>query len=211
MDAPLNARVSAALRRVPIWAVWAVGLLPAAWTVWDTLTGRMGVDPVRGIEHRLGDWALYLLVGGLALTPVSRITRVNLARFRRPLGLLAASYAALHLTAWAVIDMNLAWGQMGRDIVKRPWLTLGMAAALALVPLAATSSDLMIRRLGTPAWRRLHRLVYAAVPLAGLHALLVGKVVEAMPAICLALTAILLAWRAWQGRARRTQGRRAAA
>ena len=189
------ARINAALRRVPVALVWGLGLVPAGWVVLDTLAGRIGVDPVRSIEHRLGDWALYLLVAGLALTPVSRLARVNLARFRRPLGLLAASYVALHLSAWAVLDMGLAWPLMGRDVLKRPWLTLGMAAALALAPLALTSNDLSIRRLGTAAWRRLHRLVYLAAPLAGLHALLSGKVIEPMPVICLALTALLLSFR----------------
>lgn len=196
MDQPLNARIGAALRRVPIWAVWAIGLIPAARVVLDTAAGRIGVDPVKAIEHRLGDWALYLLVAGLTLTPLGRVTRVNLGRFRRPLGLLAVTYAVLHLGAWMVLDMGLAWEQMGRDILKRPWLTLGMAAALLLLPLAVTSNDLSIRRMGGRAWRRLHRLVYAAVPLAGIHALLVGKVVERMPVICLVLTALLLGWRA---------------
>lgn len=195
MHPALAARISTALRRVPIALVWAIGLVPAGWIVLDLMQGRLGVDPVRAIEHRLGDWALYLLVAGLALTPVSRLSRINLARFRRPIGLLAASYAAAHLSAWAVLDMGLDWSLMGRDILKRPWLTLGMGAALALAPLALTSNNLSIRRLGAAAWRRLHRLVYLAVPLAGLHALLSGKVIEPMPVICLALTALLLSFR----------------
>lgn len=190
-----NQRLSGLIRRVPVAAIWAVGLIPAALVFLDAATGRLGVDPVARIEHRLGDWALYLLIAGLAVTPLMRATRVNLARLRRPLGLLAASYAALHLLAWVALDMGFLWGQMGRDVLKRPWLTLGMGAALLLVPLALSSSDAAIRRLGAARWKSLHRLVYVAVPLAGIHAALVGKILRPWQVICLLLIAGLLAAR----------------
>ena len=199
---PWNVRLSDWLRRVPLWAIWAAGLVPAAHITWDAVTGRLGVDPVAELEHRLGDWALYLLIAGLVVTPLMRITRVNLARLRRPLGLLAASYAALHLLAWAGADMGFRWGQMGADILKRPWLTLGMAAALLLVPLAVTSNDAAIRRMGAARWRALHKLVYLAVPLAGIHAALVGKVWQVWQVVCLLLIGAALAARVLQAQRR---------
>lgn len=205
--AEVGPALGAALRRVPVAAIWGLGLLPLGLIVADALGGRLGVDPVVTLEHRLGNWALYLLIAGLAVTPLMRATRINLLRWRRPLGLLAALYAALHLSAWAWADMGFLWGQMLGDVVKRPWLSLGMAAALMLVPLAATSNDLSIRRMGARSWRRLHRLVYLAVPLAGVHAALVGKITRPGQVVCLALIALLLGarvWHAWAARQRRS-------
>lgn len=164
------------LRRMPRWAVWLLGAIPLALLVWDLLTGQLGVDPIRDIEHRLGRTALYFLIGSLCFTPALRLFRVNLIRFRRPVGLIAFSYAVLHVTAWVVLDMGLLWQQLLRDIAKRPYLTLGMAAFAILALMAATSANRIVRRLGPVRWRRLHRLVYAAAPLAALHWLLSHKI-----------------------------------
>lgn len=157
------------LRRVPIWAVWLLGAIPLALLVWDVLAGAVGVDPVRDIEHRLGRTTLYLVLVTLCVTPLLRLGRINLIRLRRPLGLLAFSYGVLHVLAWAVLDMGLLWQQAARDILKRPYLTFGMAGFVILAVLAATSSDSMIRRLGPKRWKAVHRLVYAAVLLGILH------------------------------------------
>ena len=157
------------LRRVPIWAVWLLGAIPLALLVWDVLAGAVGVDPVRDIEHRLGRTTLYLVLVTLCVTPLLRLGRINLIRLRRPLGLLAFSYGVLHVLAWAVLDMGLLWQQAARDILKRPYLTFGMAGFVILAILAATSSDSMIRRLGPKRWKAVHRLVYAAVLLGILH------------------------------------------
>ena len=183
------------IRRLPTGAVWALGSLPLALLVWDTLAGNLGVDPVRDIEHRLGRTAVYFLLASLCVTPILRIARVNLMKFRRPLGLLAASYAGMHLLAWAILDMGLLWSQMLRDIAKRPYLTIGMAALAILLVLAATSSNAAIRRLGPLRWRALHRWVYLAAPLAVFHWLLAYKIWPAKPVVILAGVAILLALR----------------
>ena len=183
------------LRRLPTGAVWALGSLPLALLVWDMLAGNLGVDPVRDIEHRLGRTAVYFLLASLCVTPILRIARVNLMKFRRPLGLLAASYAGMHLLAWAILDMGLLWSQMLRDIAKRPYLTIGMAALAILLVLAATSSNAAIRRLGPLRWRALHRWVYLAAPLAVFHWLLAYKIWPAKPVVILAGVAILLALR----------------
>lgn len=191
----MTRKINDALRKLPIWAVWLIGLIPLGLLVWDTVTGSIGVDPVAAIEHRLGRTSLYLLVGGLAVTPLLRITRINLMRFRRALGLLCFTYVGLHVLAWIVIDMGFLWGQMGRDIVKRPYLLFGMIAFVMLLTLAVTSNNLSIRRMGALAWRRLHRLVYIAAPLVALHWMWALKTFPVTPAVWLAVILALLGLR----------------
>ncbi len=176
-------RMNAWLRRVPEWAVWAAAALPLSLLVYDTLTGRLGVDPIRDIEHRLGRTALYFLIGSLAITPLRRVFRLNAIHLRRALGLVAFSYAALHLAAWVVFDMGLLWSQMLKDVVKRPYLVFGMTAFVILILLAATSNRYSIRRLGRR-WGKLHKLVYAAAILACLHWLWALKLWDAWPLFC---------------------------
>ncbi|MBE2277885.1 MAG: protein-methionine-sulfoxide reductase heme-binding subunit MsrQ [Rhodobacteraceae bacterium] len=169
-------RLNRTLRRVPGWTVYLAGLLPLAWIVWLMLTGGLGVDPVREIEHRLGKIALWFLLGGLAITPLRRLAGLNLLRFRRAVGLLGFFYVALHLVAWLWLDMGLLWSQAAVDLVKRPYLLFGITAFVLLIPLALTSNDAAVRRLG-PGWRRLHRLVYPAVGLGMVHYLWQMKVI----------------------------------
>lgn len=183
------------IRRLPTGVVWGFGALPLALLVWDTLVGNLGVDPVRDIEHRLGRTAVYFLLASLCITPILRMGRVNLVKFRRALGLLAASYAGLHLLAWVVLDMGLLWPQMLKDVAKRPYLTIGMVVLVILLVMAATSSNAAIRRLGPVRWRAIHRWVYLAAPLAVFHWLLAYKIWPAKPLLILALVAILLALR----------------
>ena len=193
-------RLNGQLRRLPVWAVWIMGAVPLALLIADMLGGRLGIDPVRDIEHRLGRTAIYLLIASLAVTPLRRFTGVNLIRFRRAVGLLCFTYAVLHLAAWAILDMGLLWGQALRDIAKRPYLTIGMAGFAILAILAATSSDAAIRRLGAVRWRRLHRLVYAAPLLGILHWLLAYKIWPAKGLAVGALIVVILAPRLRWGR-----------
>jgi len=188
-------RINDALRHVPVWAVWLGGAIPFALLVWDTLNGGLGVEPIREIEHRLGRTALYFLVGGLAVTPLLRLTGITLMRYRRALGVLCFAYALPHVLAWVVMDMGLLWGQMARDIIKRPYLLLGLVAFLMLLPLAVTSNALSIRRLGGPSWRGLHKLVYLAAPLAALHWLWALKVNEFAPLFWMGAILVLLGLR----------------
>lgn len=183
------------IRRLPTGVVWGFGALPLALLVWDTLAGNLGVDPVRDIEHRLGRTAVYFLIASLCVSPLLRLGRVNLMKFRRPLGLLAASYAGLHVLAWTLLDMGLLWQQMLKDIAKRPYLTIGMVVFAILVVMAATSSNAAIRRLGPARWRAIHRWVYLAAPLAVFHWLLAYKIWPGKPLVILALVAILVGLR----------------
>lgn len=191
------------LRRLPTGVVWALGALPLALLVRDVFAGGLGVDPVRDIEHRLGRTAVYFLIASLCVTPLLRLGRVNLMKFRRPLGLLSASYAGLHLLAWVVLDMGLRWEQTLRDIARRPYLTIGMVVLVILAVLAATSSNAAIRRLGVRRWGVIHRLVYLAAPLALFHWLLAHKIWPAKPLLILGAVAILLGLRLVWARARR--------
>lgn len=182
-------------RTVPVWAVWLGGMIPLALLVFDTLTNRLGIDPVRDIEHRLGRTALYFLIASLLVTPVLRLTRVSLIRFRRALGLICFTYAVLHVAAWIGFDMGLNWGQMVRDVIKRPYLIFGMIAFTVLIALAVTSNNASIRKMGAGGWRRLHKLVYIAAPVAALHWLWALKVWEVKPLAILAVILVLLAFR----------------
>jgi len=169
------------LRRIPVPVVWLAGALPFALLLWDSFTGGLGVDPVQAIEHRLGRTALYLLVAGLAVTPLLRLTGISLMRFRRALGVLCFAYALPHVLAWVVFDMGLLWSQMGQDLLKRRYLLFGMVAFVLLLPLALSSNDFSMRRLGGLRWRRLHKLVYPLAVLVGLHWVWAVKVNEREP------------------------------
>lgn len=182
-------------RRLPVWAVWAAGLIPLALLILDTVTGGLGIDPIRDIEHRLGRTALYFLIAGLCVTPLLRVSGISLMKFRRALGLLAFTYAGLHVLSWLTMDMGFLWAQMGRDIVKRPYLLLGMIGFVILLALAITSNNASIRRMGGQAWRRLHKLVYLAAPLVAFHWILALKVFPVTPGFWLAVILVLLGLR----------------
>ncbi|MFV0385263.1 sulfite oxidase heme-binding subunit YedZ [Paracoccus sp. (in: a-proteobacteria)] len=183
------------LRRLPVWAIWLGGLCPLALLVVDMLTGGLGVDPIRDIEHRLGRTALYFLIASLAVTPLLRLTGIRLIRFRRALGLLCFTYAGLHVLSWLAMDMGFLWAQMAKDIVKRPYLLFGMLAFMMLGALAVSSNDLSIRRLGAVTWRRLHRLVYIAAPLVALHWIWALKTFPVTPGFWLIVILLLLGLR----------------
>jgi sulfoxide reductase heme-binding subunit YedZ len=180
---------------VPTWAIYIVGALPALLMAYQTLTGSIGIDPVRAIEWGLGLWALRLLIVTLCVTPL-RWVGLNLIRFRRQLGLLAFAYVCLHFAAWLTLDMGLRWGQILPDLVKRWYIVVGMSSLLLLVPLAATSNFASIRILGPKGWNRLHKLTYPATILAALHFLMVGKVYTAEVLIYAGILFALLAMRA---------------
>ena len=188
-------RLNLLARRLPSWAVYAAGALPFLWLVWLTVSGGLGPDPAKVMERSLGEWALRFLLASLAVTPLRRAGR-NLLKHRRALGLLAFFHAALHLTVWLWPDMGLRWPQIWADVVKRPYILLGVAAFLCLLPLAATSSNAAIRRMGAPGWRRLHRLAYPALALAVLHFVILSRVWTVELVVYAVLAVALLVLRA---------------
>lgn len=208
------AALNSALRKLPIWLVWLLGLVPLAFLILDTFTGALGVEPVRDIEHRLGRTALYFLIATLMVTPLQRFAGIRLMPFRRALGLISFTYALTHIAAWIVFDMAFLWGQILKDIVKRPYLIFGMLAFVMLLALALTSNRWSIRAMGRN-WRRLHRLIYPAAILACLHWLWALKLWEPWPLtifttvivlIPLRFWAIPVSWRAKGGRGHPQQG-----
>jgi sulfoxide reductase heme-binding subunit YedZ len=177
-------------------ALYIFGLLPAVFTFYLGVSDQLGADPLRTLEQTLGLWALRFLIAALAVTPLRRLGGPNLIRYRRALGLLAFYYAALHLTTYLVLDQGLDLAAIWADIVKRPYITIGMLAFVLLVPLAVTSNGPMIRRLGSAAWQRLHRLVYVAAIAGALHFILLVKAWPLEPLVYAGLVAVLLLFRA---------------
>lgn len=199
-------RLNGIARAVPTWVVYLALFLPAPVLVWQGATGALGVEPIKELEHALGEIALQLLIAGLAVTPLRRYLVVNLLRFRRAIGLMAFFYVAAHLLVWLVLDVQIL-GQIWADILKRPYITVGMAGFVLLVPLALTSNNWSVRRLG-PGWRKLHRLTYVAALLGGLHFVMLVKGFQIEPLVYLGVTLGLLALR-WPGVALPGRSRRA--
>lgn len=176
-------------------------LLPLAWLVFAAASDRLGANPAEALIRSTGDWTLRMLCAALAVTPLRQWTGWHLlARLRRMLGLYTFFYAALHALAYAWLDMGLALTDILRDIAKRPFILVGTAALLLLVPLAATSTDRAVRALGAARWRALHRAVYAVAGLAVLHFfwMRAGKNDFAEVAVYAVILGALLGWRAWR-------------
>jgi sulfoxide reductase heme-binding subunit YedZ len=190
-----GAKRAFAVPQVPKIAVYIVGFIPAVWLFYEGINDRLGADPMRYLEQALGLWALRFLIASLTVTPLRQLLGINLLRYRRALGLLAFYYAALHLLTYLVLDQGLDLVAIWADIVKRPYITIGMATFVILIPLAATSNNAAIRRLGGQAWARLHRLVYVAAMGAALHFLLVVKSWPPEPLVYTAIVLALLGYR----------------
>jgi sulfoxide reductase heme-binding subunit YedZ len=173
-------------------------LLPVAYYGLGLWQDTLGANPIEAFTRGLGDWALRLLLITLAVTPLRRLTgQVWVMKLRRMLGLFVFFYACLHLTAYLWLDQFFDWPAILMDIVKRPFITTGMIAFVLLVPLAATSSNAMIRRLGGRRWQQLHRLIYPLAMIAVLHYTWMVKVDVTQPAIYGVILALLLGLRLW--------------
>lgn len=179
-------------------AVFIACLLPFAWLLHGALSDGLGPNPAETLIRSTGDWTLRCLLLTLAITPVRQATGWHaLARWRRMLGLYSFFYASCHVLAYAWLDMGLDLPAVVRDIAKRPFILVGTLALLLMLPLAATSTNAAIRRLGARRWRMLHRAVYAIAVLAILHFLWMraGKSLYGEVAVHAAILAVLLGWR----------------
>jgi sulfoxide reductase heme-binding subunit YedZ len=192
------------VRRILKPAVFAAALSPALYLGWRAAAGELSVNPIEDVTLTTGRWTLRFLLITLAVTPVRRLTGWQPAiRFRRMLGLFAFFYGTLHFLTYVALDQFFAWGFILGDIAKRPYITVGFAAFLIMVPLALTSTSGMIRRLGGRRWTWLHRLVYLSAIGGVVHFFWKVKADTRDPLFYAAVLAVLLGWRVWAA-ARRT-------
>jgi len=177
--------------------LFIASLLPLAWLLWLGSQERLGANPVETLSHATGDWSLRFLLLTLAITPLRRLSGWNgVQKYRRMLGLFAFFYVGLHFTVYLVFDQFFDWTAIVADIAKRPYITVGFAAFVLLIPLAITSTNGMIRRLGRH-WQRLHRLVYLTAILGVLHYAWLVKADLREPLLYGGLLAALLGYRLW--------------
>jgi len=177
-----------------VWALCGLGLVPAGWTFYLGATGQLIGNPVKIFEHLLGEWALRFLILTLMISPIRDLFGVNWVRYRRALGLLAFWYVAMHFLAYMILDKRLAIDVIVEDIFKRWFITIGMAAFVALIPLALTSNSFSIRSLGAR-WNRLHRLIYPVAAAGALHYCLSVKVIGPEQWLYAGLVTLLIGWR----------------
>ena len=190
-------------------AVWVACLTPLATLIYGYWTDDLTANPISYVTNELGQTTLRLLLLSLALTPLRILFGWGWQMpLRRLLGLFAFFYVCLHLSVWVVLDHFFDWREMGADIVKRPYITVGMLAFTLLVPLALTSTTGAIKRLGAARWRQLHRLVYAAAIAGCVHFIWLAKKVRPDPWVYATILALLLGVRAWEA-GRRFAKRRA--
>ncbi|MEJ2553005.1 MAG: sulfoxide reductase heme-binding subunit YedZ [Gammaproteobacteria bacterium] len=180
--------------------IFILCLVPFATLVWDAFTHHLGANPVETLNHRTGIWTLRFLLLTLTITPLRRLTGKNiLIRLRRMLGLYAFFYAFMHFLTWLVFDHFFDVPEIVKDIVKRPYITVGFSAFVLLIPLAVTSTKNWVKRLGSR-WAKLHQLVYVIATGGVLHYLWLVKADVRDPVIYGILLAVLLAYRAWYRR-----------
>ena len=165
--------INTGLRKIPTWVLYLILLIPGLLTILAGLTDNLGPEPINELEEELGEFALKLLILGLAVSPLLHFTRINLVRFRRAIGVMAFAYVMAHFLVWFLLDLQ-SLSHIWTEIAKRPYVTVGMAGFIAMIPLALTSNDLSVRRLGR-FWRVLHRLTYLVAILAGLHFIMLSK------------------------------------
>lgn len=193
-----------------VWALYAIGLLPAAWTFYLGASDQLGADPVKTFELFLGLWTIRFLILTLAVSPVRDLLGWNYLRYRRALGLLTFYYALMHFTVYMVLDQALDLSAVLDDVLKRPFIMFGMAGLALLVPLAVTSNNFSIRKLGMR-WIWLHRLIYIIAAAGALHFALSTKILDLEQYIYVGLIILLILYRSWRpiarSRKRATQGR----
>lgn len=182
----MSERINSALRPIPKWLIYMIGALPGLYIMvgvtlalsgtYDLFGGSLGVDPAKTIEHWLGELALRFFIATMLIRVLRDLFKLKLIKFRRALGHLTFFYIVLHLTAYLWLDLQWGWAQIWSDILKRPYITIGMAAFVLLIPVMLTSNDRAIRRYGPKVWQNIHKLAYPAILLGGLHYVMLQRV-----------------------------------
>jgi sulfoxide reductase heme-binding subunit YedZ len=188
-------------RRGRIWlkaATWTACLAPLGYLLYRAAIGDLTANPISFVTNWLGDWTLRILLASLAVTPLRIAFGLSWPlALRRLLGLFAFFYVLLHFSVWLVLDHFFDWHEMGADIAKRPYITIGMTALVLMIPLAATSTVAAVKRLGGRNWQRLHRLAYAIAVCGVLHYLWLAKKANPSPYYYAAVLALVLGVRGW--------------
>jgi len=202
-------------RREPLpWlkpGIFLGGLVPLAWLIVRAGAGMLSADPIAQIENELGLTALIFLLASLACSPAKRLLGWTWQmRVRRELGLFAFFYASLHFLTYLTLDQSFDWGAMVADIAKRPFITVGFLALVLMIPMALTSTDTWVRRLGYRRWQRIHQAVYVAGALAVVHFIWRVKIDVSQPLIYAAIFASLIALRLAVWLRKRSVAKRAA-
>lgn len=186
-------------------AVFLIALIPFALLVLRAINNDLGANPIETLNRTTGDWTIRFLLFVLAVTPLRKLTGWNvLLRFRRMIGLFVFFYASVHFLTWIWIDQSFDWNGIVKDVIKRPFITLGFTCLLLLIPLAVTSTNGMVKRLGARNWQRLHRLVYVIGIGGVIHYWWLVKSDIREPLMYATILALLLGLRLWW--ARRARG-----
>ncbi|MEL6841247.1 MAG: protein-methionine-sulfoxide reductase heme-binding subunit MsrQ [Pseudomonadota bacterium] len=186
--------INGALRKVPAWTIYIVCAVWTGWMFYLALTGGLGVEPINALEREYGELALQLLVLGLLVTPLRKWTGLNLMKFRRAIGVSAFFLVLAHFSVWAILDVQTL-ERVWTEIVKRPYVTVGMVGFVLMIPLALTSNNLSVRKLGAASWRKLHKLTYPIAVLGAVHYLWLARGFQWEPIIYLGIILGLLAAR----------------
>ena len=188
-------KLNMALRRVPAWPLYIVLVVPGIWVFYQAVNNQLGADPLKVLEFQLGLYALQLMVATLLITPLRNLLNINLIKFRRAIGLMAFFYVLAHFTTYLWLDQQWGWAAIIKDITKRPYIIIGVLSFLALVPLAITSNNRSVKRLGAASWKKLHRLAYLAAIGGSVHYVLLRKTWEQEPILYVLGVLLLLGYR----------------
>ncbi|MEO0343899.1 MAG: protein-methionine-sulfoxide reductase heme-binding subunit MsrQ [Pseudomonadota bacterium] len=198
-------------KAVPAWPLYVLGFVPAAWWIYLAVTNQFGAEPAIRLEHKLGLFALQLLLGSLLITPLRDWFKVNLIKYRRAIGLMAFYYVILHLAVYLFLDHQIqwiGWDAVIKDVTKRPYIMLGFLSLLVMVPLALTSNNWMIRKIGPFRWRMIHKATYLIVLAGAAHFVMLKKTWQLEPILYFVLAFGLVAYRFWPKNGLRWLGRR---
>ncbi len=179
--------------------IFVLGLVPASWLAYALLNNQLGANPIEAITRELGDWAMRFLWLTLLITPLKWLTGWNkLMTIRRMLGLYVFFYAVLHVSMYLWLDQFFEWDEILKDIIKRPFITIGFFTFTALIPLVMTSNNKMVKRLGGKRWKKLHQLTYAIAIATSVHFYMMVKQDKAEPLFYIGLLVILLGIRIYR-------------
>lgn len=190
-------RINGWLRKIPAWPLYFLLPIPGIYTFVLALLNQLGPDPLYELIRTFGERGLQLIILTLLISPIRRWTGVSLLKFRRAIGLVSFYYICSHMLVWIAIDQGWNINTIIEEIIKRPFITVGMFGFLTMVPLAITSNNYSIRKLGALVWNKIHRLVYLAGAAGVIHYLLVVKAWPMEPIVYTLIVALLLAIRLW--------------